>query len=80
MGTAHGTKKTSNSHREQTRRPGCRDPARNQASESTSATPHNVDVIPHQDHIEATRRRSQSTWSFQDQPEEAKDQLNLFLC
>ena len=37
-----------------------------QASESTFATPHGVDVITQQDHIEATRRRSQNIRSFQD--------------
>ena len=57
----------------------CRNTVRNQASESTSAMPRDIDVIPHQNHIEATRR-SQSTRSFQDKPEEAKDQLNLFIC
>ena len=38
----------------------CRDAARNQASESTSATPGVVGVIPHHDHVEATRRRAKA--------------------
>ena len=39
----------------------CRDAARIQAPDSTSATPRAVVLITHQDHHEVPRRRSQST-------------------
>ena len=42
----------------------CRDTARYQSSESTSAMPRAVDVIPHQDDIETSRKRSQSMTRF----------------